>query len=179
VKAQNAVAHGAIGIIVVDDPNFERVYPFSKRVRDLARPEFRWLDKQERANDYYPELKCSASLGLTATTKFFAGSTHTAEEVFKPRFSYSSRIMQMAKFFNSGIEQIVYQPAVRNRIGVGSAGTVYTSPAWSMNVVYSRLRPRGILSTFFLNSCLGFFRASCWIFYQYCKRMESSTEVAG
>ncbi len=82
VKAQNAVAHGAIGIIVVDDPMFERVYPFGKRVRDLARPEFRWLDKQERANDYYPELKCSVSLGLAATTKLFAGSAHTADEVF-------------------------------------------------------------------------------------------------
>jgi flavin-dependent dehydrogenase len=96
----------------------------------------------------------------------------------KSRFSYSSRIMQMAKFFNGGIEKIVYQPAVRNRIGLGSAGTVYTSPAWSMNVVYSRLRPRGILSTLLLNSFLGFFRASCWIFYQYCRRLESSPEMA-
>ena len=82
VKAKNAVLHGAIGIIVVDDPTLERIYPFSKRVRDLARPEFRWLDKQERPNDYYPELKCSVSLGLAATRKFFAGSPHTVEEVF-------------------------------------------------------------------------------------------------
>jgi hypothetical protein len=52
----------------------------------------------------------------------------------------------MAKFFNSGIEKIVYEPPVRNRIGVGRSGTVYTSPAWSMNVVYARLRPREILS---------------------------------
>jgi flavin-dependent dehydrogenase len=95
------------------------------------------------------------------------------------QFSYSNRIMQMAKFFNAGIEKIVYEPAVRNRIGVGSAGTVYTSPAWSMNVVYSRLRPRGILATFFLNSFLRFFRASAWIFYQCCKRLSSSTEMAG
>jgi hypothetical protein len=36
VKAQNAVARGAIGIIVVDDPMFERVYPSVKRVRDLG-----------------------------------------------------------------------------------------------------------------------------------------------
>jgi menaquinone-9 beta-reductase len=96
----------------------------------------------------------------------------------KSRFSYSNRIMQMAKFFNSGIEKIVYEPTVRNRIGVGSAGTVYTSPAWSMNVVYSRLRPRGILSTFLLSSFLGFFRACAWIFYQCCKRLTSSTETA-
>lgn len=97
----------------------------------------------------------------------------------RARFLYSSRIAQMAKFFNGGIEKIVYEPSVRNRISVGSAGTVYTSPAWSMNAVYARLRPRGIFSTFFLNSLLGFFRASAWIFYHYCKRLTSATEVAG
>jgi hypothetical protein len=82
VKAKNAVLHGAVGIIVVDDPMLEQVYPFSKRVRDLARPEFRWLDTQGQPNDYYPELKCSVSLSPSATGKFFEGSPHTAEEVF-------------------------------------------------------------------------------------------------
>jgi flavin-dependent dehydrogenase len=95
----------------------------------------------------------------------------------KARFLYSSRIMQMAKFFNGGIEKVVYEPPIRNRIGVGKAGTVYTSPAWSMNVVYARLKPNGILSTFFLGALLGFFRASAWIFYQYCKRLRPATPV--
>jgi Peptidase family M28 len=69
-------------IIVVDDPMLEQVHFFSKRVRDVARPEFRWLDKQGQPNDYYPELKCSVSLSPSATGKFFDGSPHTAEEVF-------------------------------------------------------------------------------------------------
>src|SRR5450432_1932362 len=73
VKAKNAVLHGAVGIIVVDDPMGEQVYPFSERVRDLSRPEFRWLDKQGQPNDYYPELKCSVSLSPSATAKFFEG----------------------------------------------------------------------------------------------------------
>jgi flavin-dependent dehydrogenase len=96
----------------------------------------------------------------------------------RPRICYSTRILQMAKFFNSGIEKIVYEPAVRNRIGVGRSGTVYTSPAWSMNVVYARLKPKGIFSTFFLSSILGFFRASAWVLYQFCKR-RTAVEVAG
>jgi hypothetical protein len=82
LKARNAVLHGAVGVILVDDPMMEQVYPFSRRVRDLAIPEFRWLNKQEQANDYFPELKCSASLSLAATRRFFEGSPHTAEEVF-------------------------------------------------------------------------------------------------
>jgi hypothetical protein len=86
------------------------------------------------------------------------------------RISYNSRVLQVAKFFNSGIEKIVYEPPVRNRIGVGRSGTVYTSPAWSMNVVYARLKPKGIVSTFLLGLVLGAFRASAWAFYQLCKR---------
>ncbi len=95
------------------------------------------------------------------------------------RVTYASRILQMAKFFNSGIEKIVYEPPVRNRIGLGSSGTAYTSPAWSMNVVYARLKPNGIFSTFLLGSILGFFRASAWVLYQMCKRRTPAAAMSG
>src|ERR1700678_3740842 len=96
----------------------------------------------------------------------------------RARRSYSTRILQMAKFFNGGIENIVYEPPVRNRIGMGSAGTVYTSPAWSMNVVYARMKPRGMLSTFILGLLLGAFRLGAWIFYQICKQFKLAAELA-
>src|SRR6202140_4338382 len=57
VKLQNAVAHGAVGVILLDDPVLEHLYSFSEQVRDLSFPELRWLDKQQRPNDYFPELK--------------------------------------------------------------------------------------------------------------------------
>jgi hypothetical protein len=82
LKATNAASHGAVGLIVLDDPGLEQIYPFSKRVRDLAIPEFRWLDPQGRPNEYHPELKGSAALSLEATKRFFDGSPHTADEVF-------------------------------------------------------------------------------------------------
>ena len=82
VKAHNAVAHGAVGVIILDDPVLERLYSFKKQVRDLSFPELRWLDKQQRPNDYFPELKGNAFLSLEATKKFFEGSPHSAEEVF-------------------------------------------------------------------------------------------------
>ena len=96
----------------------------------------------------------------------------------RARLSYSSRIQQMAKFFNGGIENIVYEPPVRNRIGMGSAGTVYTSPAWSMNVVYARMKSRGMLSTFILGLLLGAFRLSAWIFYRICRQFKPAAELA-
>lgn len=82
VKLQNAVAHGAVGMILLYDPTFEHLYSFEEQVRDLAFPELRWLDKQQRPNDYFPELKGEATLSLEATKKFFDGSPHSANEVF-------------------------------------------------------------------------------------------------
>lgn len=82
---------------------------------------------------------------------------------------YSARILLMAKFFNGGIEKIVYEPPVRNRVGLARSGAIYTGPAWSMNVVYARLKPKGIFSTGLLGVILGAFRASAWLFYQFCK----------
>jgi hypothetical protein len=85
----------------------------------------------------------------------------------------------MAKFFNGGIEKIVYEPVVRNRIGVRRAGTVNTSPAWSMNVMYARLKPRGVFSTFLLGLLLGVFRTSNWVFYQLRKRLTPAAGMQG
>jgi flavin-dependent dehydrogenase len=95
------------------------------------------------------------------------------------RVSYSSRILQMAKFFNGGIEKIVYEPPVRNRIGVQSSGNVYTSPAWSMNALYARMKPRGVVSTFCLGLFLGAFRVSAWMFYQLCKQLTPAPGMPG
>ena len=89
------------------------------------------------------------------------------------RFSYATRVLQFANFFNSGIEKIVYEPPVRNRVGAGRSGDLYTKPAWSMNVVYSRLQPKGILGTFFFGICLAFFRGCAWLFYRLCKRQTN------
>jgi menaquinone-9 beta-reductase len=89
------------------------------------------------------------------------------------RLCYNRRILDMAKFFNGGIEKIVYTPPVRNRIGLPRSGTVYTSPAWSMNAVYARLKPRGLVRTFFLSSVLAFFGAGSWMLYQFCRISKS------
>jgi len=96
----------------------------------------------------------------------------------RARLCYSRRIVQMAKFFNLGIEKILYEPAVRNRLGARTSGTVYTTPAWSMNLVYARLKPMGILKTYLLGLVLGFWRACAWIFSECCKRWPTSAEPA-
>lgn len=83
VKTANAVAHGAVGFILLDDPVLEQIYPFKEIVRDLAFPQFHWLDKQGKPNNYWPELKGHATLSLDAARGFFEGSGHTADDVFR------------------------------------------------------------------------------------------------
>jgi menaquinone-9 beta-reductase len=95
------------------------------------------------------------------------------------RALYSSRVLQLAKFFNSGIERIVYEPGVRNHIGLRQAGTVYTTPAWSMNLVYNRLQPRGMVSTLLFNSVIGLFRCGASAYSRFCRQFKSASSRAG
>lgn len=95
------------------------------------------------------------------------------------RICYSMRVVYMGKFFNGGIEKLVYEPAVRNHIGLRHAGTVYISPAWGMNLVYARWSPRGVFMTALFGLSLLFFRAATWVVYQVCKMLPQPAEAAG
>ena len=116
------------------------------------------------------------SNGVTAALRHAAEAAAMIQEFdsrgtlpWHAQASYSARVLQVAKFFNRGIEKIVYEPPVRERIGAARSGTIYTGPAWSMNAVYARLNPKGMLSTGLLGIVLGAFRAGAWLFYQFCK----------
>lgn len=136
-----------------------------------------WLIAGEAASLVDPMTSNGVTAALRQadeTARLILKYRSRGEISWRARKTYTSRIVQMAKFFNEGIENIVYEPVVRNRIGLGTAGAVYTSPAWSMNVVYARLRPWGFLSTFVLDGMLIFFRISASILYRYCNLLKSS-----
>jgi menaquinone-9 beta-reductase len=91
-----------------------------------------------------------------------------------PRSLYSRRVRYMANFFNSGIERVVYDWPIRNRIGPIRAGGLYTIPAWSINNIYSRIRPSGVTSTVLFGMFLGALRFAMNVFYQFCARSRSA-----
>jgi flavin-dependent dehydrogenase len=95
------------------------------------------------------------------------------------RICYGARVVYMGKFFNGGIEKLVYEPPVRDHIGLRHAGTVYISPAWGMNLFYARTNPRGILSTALFGLSLLFFRAATWVVYRVCKLLPKPAGAAG
>ena len=82
MKAKNAVAHGAVGMLLLFDPIRESSYPFAKVSRDATAAKFRWLSKEGKPNAYFPELKALASVSVAESKKLFEGSGHTAEEEF-------------------------------------------------------------------------------------------------
>jgi hypothetical protein len=82
-KIANAAAHGAVGLVVVNDPVLESLYSFKEQVRDLSRPSLRWLSKDGVPNDYFPQLRGGLILSLDASKRLFVGSGHTPEEVFQ------------------------------------------------------------------------------------------------
>jgi Peptidase family M28 len=81
-KKANAVAHGAVGLIGLDDPVLEAVYSFATRVRDLSFTSFRWLDAEGNPADAHPELRGEASLSMGGVEKLLAGSGHAADELY-------------------------------------------------------------------------------------------------
>jgi menaquinone-9 beta-reductase len=92
---------------------------------------------------------------------------------------YSRRVQDVARFFNCGIEKVIYDGPIRNYIGVKTAGDVYTIPAWSLNNVYSRVNPRGLVSSLFICLLLGVFRVAASVMYSFCKYEQAPCEAAG
>jgi flavin-dependent dehydrogenase len=141
-----------------------------------------WLIAGEAASMVDPITSNGATAALrhaTEAASLILKSRNREELPFLSRALYSSRILQFAKFFNSGIEKIVYEPTVRNYIGTPRAGTVYTGPAWTMNLVYNRLRPQGLISTFLFNFTIGCCRCSAWAFSQFCRQFRDRSGTGG
>src|SRR5271170_1236748 len=95
-----------------------------------------------------------------------------------PAAMYSQRVLSLGRFFNSTIENVLYDWPIRNRIGPFNAGDVYTIPAWSINVVYSRLRPQGFIKTTLFRLLLASLRYSLCAFHWFCSRSRPSPPIA-
>jgi menaquinone-9 beta-reductase len=144
--------------------------------RDVAGPN--WLIVGEAASMVDP----ITANGVTASLRHASEAVALLLKYFKrghlpflARKCYSFRVRQVAKFFNSGIENIVFQPPVRNRFGLRHCGTLYISPAWTMNLVYARTKPTGIISTLLISAVLGLFRLSEWFLYRLCRLFPART----
>jgi flavin-dependent dehydrogenase len=151
----------------VDTP---RVTSFRCRVfSKLAGPN--WLVIGEAASMVDP----MTSNGVTAAMRHAAEASsllirfhHRTALPYLPRAMYCRRVVSLARFFNGAIEKVLYERPIRMVLGPFRAGDLYTIPAWSLNVLYSRLQPRGLFKTLLLSTLSGLLRAGIHLCYTVC-----------
>jgi menaquinone-9 beta-reductase len=147
-----------------------RVTSFSCRTyRGVTGPN--WVIAGEAASMVDPITSNGVTSALRhaeEASALIVASRGKSELPYLARKSYSARVLQTGRFFNSGIETLVYDWPVRDRLGIKRAATIYTDAAWSVNALYSRLRPRGVLSTAAFGAMLNVLRAGAWALYRLC-----------
>ena len=154
-----------------------RITSFRCRVfSKLAGPN--WLVIGEAASMVDP----MTSNGVTAAMRHAAEASsllirfrHRTILPYLPTAMYCRRVVTLARFFNSAIEQVLYEPPIRNLIGPFHAGDLYTIPAWSLNVIYTRLQPRGLFKTMLFGTLSSLLRIGIHLFYTVCRWQQPSS----
>lgn len=82
VKAKNAVAHGAIGVISIMLPEDWKRYPWEWLVPQIQMGEMHWLNKEGVPHDFFPQLKGTVLLSQKTAEALFAGAPKSLNEVF-------------------------------------------------------------------------------------------------
>ncbi len=98
------------------------------------------------------------------------------------RSIYSRRVLAVGRYFNSLIEKTFYQPMLRDRLGLFGTARIYTVPAWLMNLIYTRMRPRGSLfRSLAITSMMDMIRMVAWIVFGVAKLFSrnSSSQPSG
>ena len=80
-KLENAVAHGAIGVLTFYSPYDEKAFAWPRVVRQYRLGGMFWLDEKGEPHSAPKEMLAVATLSHEGAAKMFAGSSHTLEEV--------------------------------------------------------------------------------------------------
>jgi len=138
-----------------------------------------WLIVGEAASMVDPMTSNGATAALRHAQEAAALLIRSRNASRLPRMAaaaYAWRVNDVSAFFNSLIEKIVYEASIRARVGALAAGDMYTIPAWLMNLFYSRIRPKGVITTACFGMVLGFLRCTVAIFSRFC-RFGAATPV--
>jgi Peptidase family M28 len=82
VKAKNAVAHGAVGMLSILLPEDQKRYPWDWLVPQIQVGEMHWLDKSGIPHDFFPELRGNALFSQQGAALLFTDAPKTLEQVF-------------------------------------------------------------------------------------------------
>jgi hypothetical protein len=82
VKATNAVAHGAVGLVFLMTPEDQKRYAWDWLVPQVQMGIMQWLEKDGRPHYGFPELRGGALLSQSGAEKLFVGAGRTLNQVF-------------------------------------------------------------------------------------------------
>jgi hypothetical protein len=81
-KAENAAAHGAVGVLMIRTPEEEARTPWARILGFADGPSYRWTRPDGTPDGVFPELRGSAMLNTAATKRLFAASPVPLDQVF-------------------------------------------------------------------------------------------------
>ena len=82
VKAKNAVAHGAIGVITISLPEDWKRYAWDWIVPQVQMGEMHWLAKDGMPHDFVPQIRGTVFLNEKAAEILFNGSPKPLDKIF-------------------------------------------------------------------------------------------------
>ena len=82
VKAKNALAHGAIGVIGISLPEDWKRFPWDWIVPQIQMGEMHWLNQGRVPHDFFPGIRGMGFLSEQGAKVLFAGAPKPLDEVF-------------------------------------------------------------------------------------------------
>jgi len=82
VKARNAVAHGAVGILDFMLPEDSKRYPWAWLVPQIQAGSMGWVEENGEVHNTFPQLRAGALLSEQGAGVLFAGGPKSLSEVF-------------------------------------------------------------------------------------------------
>jgi hypothetical protein len=109
VKSQNAVRHGAVGVLIVRTR--DQTFPWDRLVRQARAGAMRWLDRRGEPHDVFPELRGIALLSVSGAGALLEGAPRSHAEVLTaaekgtpPAFNLQARAMILTTSVHEGLE---------------------------------------------------------------------------
>ena len=98
-KQQNAVAHGAIGILEFSSPEDEKRFPWPFMIREthIGWTSLRWVDEAGRPSGLLETLQILSYLSRSGAEALFAGEEHSLEEIFAAAGKGTPQAFALAK----------------------------------------------------------------------------------
>jgi hypothetical protein len=94
-KLQNAVAHGARGVIHIESPDYQKAYPWPRTVEFVGGPRIAWTDARGQPASQHQSLEGRAYLSGDATEKLFANAPAPLADVYAAAANGAARPLDL------------------------------------------------------------------------------------